>query len=370
MPRRKPSVAADPLSAPELTDEQQQRLGEVLTVLDREQPDSFVLLSRWCEGFQNADEFVLGRGAVWEPCFDGSVFLGRDFVSPVAPAFHQAFVGHLSRLGANDAAKSFPLTAPLHLKRQIPEKLCYVIGRARRLCNELETRAGGLSCDAEPVGIPCDESWESVRTLDEFKTWLKRRIVEVEQLLPKQRCQPGQALSLWTTYWQAREWLTRHGHENELPPLNEKLDDAYRWMQTRKGAAPDAMEALRVMHELLKVADVKPGRHDDKAAPASAPLADPKGKGTPVDDVAEMVKRVALMLGGGDAAKIMAVVTHGEFTTDQKLCALAKLDERFRGYKSKDLAELLGVSEASIRNGDVWREWNPVPTKRAKSAQK
>ena len=104
------------------------------------------------------------------------------------------------------------------------------------------------------------------------------------------------------------------------------------------------------------------------SVPDSNQLATPKRKGTQVDDVTETIKRVTLMLGE-DGGKIMAIVSHSEFKTDQKLRSLAKLDERFRGYKSKDLAELLGVSQASIRNGNVWKEWNPKPAKRAKSAQ-
>lgn len=108
---------------------------------------------------------------------------------------------------------------------------------------------------------------------------------------------------------------------------------------------------------------------ESTANAATTPPAVPSSEAKPVDDVATVVRRVSLLLGA-DGGKIMAVVAHSEFTTDQKLRALGKLDERFQGYKSDDLAELLGVSPASIRNSSAWKEWNPKPTKREKSAQK
>ena len=104
-------------------------------------------------------------------------------------------------------------------------------------------------------------------------------------------------------------------------------------------------------------------------SPAKATESSSAGGPSPSDDVAETVRRFALLLGG-DAYKIMAVVTHGEFKTDQKLRALGKLDERFKGYKSKQLSELLSVSEGAIRNSTAWKEWNPKPAKRAKSHPK
>ena len=107
----------------------------------------------------------------------------------------------------------------------------------------------------------------------------------------------------------------------------------------------------------------------ERVALLPMPPAAPLIGATPFDEVAETVKRVKLLIGS-DGDKLMAIVNHPTYTTDQKLRALDKLDERFKGYKSKDLAELLGVSESSIRNGDVWREWNPKPIKRAKSARK
>ena len=44
--------------------------------------------------------------------------------------------------------------------------------------------------------------------------------------------------------------------------------------------------------------------------------------------------------------------------------------ERFKGYKSPVLCELLDVSPGSVTNSDVWREWNPLPAKRAKPDRK
>jgi len=94
----------------------------------------------------------------------------------------------------------------------------------------------------------------------------------------------------------------------------------------------------------------------------------PSSEVKPVDDVAETIKRVALLLGE-DGGKIMAIVSHPTYTTDQKLRALG-VDERFKGYTSDILAKMLGVSPASIRNSSAWKEWNSKPTKCEKSAQK
>jgi hypothetical protein len=123
----------------------------------------------------------------------------------------------------------------------------------------------------------------------------------------------------------------------------------------RELTAPMVLEFLRECVAPPAKASRKPSK------PAASQLAG-QNETQPVDEVAETVKRVALLIGG-DVAKIMAVVTHGAFTTDQKLRALCTLDERFKGYKSDDLADLLGVSPASIRNSSAWKEWNPKPTK-------
>ena len=131
------------------------------------------------------------------------------------------------------------------------------------------------------------------------------------------------------------------------------------WYSTLCDFAAASVQAIDVLMSWLDAAPIKPA-----TTPPAALLSNSK----PVDDVAETIKRVTLMLGE-DGGKIMAIVSHPTFTTDQKLRALGA-DERFKGYKSDDLAQMLGVSPASIRNSDAWREWNPKPAKRAKLDQK
>lgn len=76
----------------------------------------------------------------------------------------------------------------------------------------------------------------------------------------------------------------------------------------------------------------------------------------PSEDAGQLVARFAKLIGG-DGAKILAVVNHPAFSVTQKLAALGRLDERFKGYKSADLGELLGVTANAVRNSETWKEW-------------
>lgn len=157
-----------------------------------------------------------------------------------------------------------------------------------------------------------------------------------------------------------RSWDSRRiSEESRIEKINE----------LRRSVADLDTDDLekRLGMELSRLAspipDVPNDSHDNGVAEA---LRDVGANKRPVDAV-EWVKRFAKLIGG-DGEKTLAVVNHPEFTVDQKLRALGKLDGGFKGYKSQDLADLLGVSESSIRNAPVWREWNPL--KQAKASRK
>lgn len=158
------------------------------------------------------------------------------------------------------------------------------------------------------------------------------------------------------------------------PLLKRELQAALRvaQMQVRRRQRNKSPSTNARVEAAIKRYAVEQLLRDDKTAPvapATTPPAAPSSGVKPVDDVAETVKRLCLLLGS-DFGKIMTIVSHPKLTTEQKLRALGTLDERFKGYSSPALCELLRVSPGSVTNSDAWKEWNPKPTKREKSAQK
>lgn len=165
----------------------------------------------------------------------------------------------------------------------------------------------------------------------------------------------GKPLPIVTTEHIGPDGKTYYGWERtgELATDRDNLDEA-QLLEVERRIAADWSDLFALLMETVE---------------EHVPSATPSSDATQGDDVAETVKRLCLLLGE-DGGKIMVIVNHPTFSTDQKLRALGTLDKRFRGYKSDDLAEQLRVSPSSIRNSSAWKEWNPKPAKRAKSARK
>ena len=104
-------------------------------------------------------------------------------------------------------------------------------------------------------------------------------------------------------------------------------------------------------------------------SPAKATESSSAGGPSPSDDVAETVRRVALLLGA-DGPKLLDIVTSKKLKCDQMLFALGREDERFKGYGSPELAELTRFKEQTIRNTSTWRKWHPLPEAVTKRSRK
>jgi hypothetical protein len=135
-----------------------------------------------------------------------------------------------------------------------------------------------------------------------------------------------------------RGWLAEHGFD-----LLATLEAA----RQRKWIEDLRVGRSRLVGVRAEVCDV---------ANTDSPTPKPNATGA---DVADTVRKLALLLGdGGD--KLIGIIHDQTMTVDQKLRALDRLDQqRFRGFKSADLAELLSVSPPAVRNSSCWREWHP-----------
>ena len=58
--------------------------------------------------------------------------------------------------------------------------------------------------------------------------------------------------------------------------------------------------------------------------------------------------------------KVVAIAQRKDLTVDDKMRLIERLDSRFRGKDSNELASLLGVTPPAIRQTTCWKEWQKL----------
>jgi hypothetical protein len=71
---------------------------------------------------------------------------------------------------------------------------------------------------------------------------------------------------------------------------------------------------------------------------------------------AEEVKRLLALCGDGRAVQILSVARNEAKSVDDRMRALVELDPRHDGFKSKQWAELLNVTEGAVRQAPFWKD--------------
>ncbi len=93
----------------------------------------------------------------------------------------------------------------------------------------------------------------------------------------------------------------------------------------------------------------------ETSAPSEdAPPADPP---PPREDATLSMTRVLELVGDTSAMQIMEIARVSNLSADEKLQLIAAIDVRFEGWRSERLGDLLGVTDAAIRQLPTWKKW-------------
>lgn len=116
----------------------------------------------------------------------------------------------------------------------------------------------------------------------------------------------------------------------------------------------DALAALRVLDRCLASLDASGDETDHKADEGT----EQQPGAVPADKAEELIK-IAQLLGGATAARIISIAREPNLTVEQKVPLIYALNNEYLGWPSTRWAELLDCTGSAVRDTTWWKEDRP-----------
>ena len=192
------------------------------------------------------------------------------------------------------------------------------------------------------------DSSEVLRILDRLTTLYDATRIPSARLTMQQLAKGGRGSHPWAAIYGVDEYLPLY--QQEVKDIGQTLACA----AAERGVDSTAFDNLLVVSDRLTSAVAAAAQK--LRTHVLAEDAAPNGK-QPASDTEQQMERLAQVIGDDNAVKVLGIAQRTDIGGEEKLREIVKIDIRFKGKKSEELAGMLGVSDAAVRGYDIWKEW-------------